>query len=351
MVHDISLEGLFELKDKETHTMIDVRSPKEFEEATIPGSINIPIFNNDERAEVGTIYKQVGPKAAKERGLEIFSAKLPEFIKTFEQIDTSKTVFCWRGGMRSKTAATVLELMGNKAFRLSGGIRSYRQWVVRTLENYKLTSKAYVLNGNTGSGKTILLEKLKENGYPVLDLEGMASHRGSIFGQIGLKPSNQKKFESTLVDQLMKYENAPYLFMEGESKRIGKVTIPEFLYNHKENGVQIFINLPIEERVNNIIEDYQPWNSPEKFIEAFNLIRKRMHTPIAKEIHDHLLNENYKPAVKLLLEYYYDPRYEHAAEGYSEDKKIMINAQSIDDAFRQIQHLIKEKAKKQQKLL
>lgn len=346
MVQDITLKKLYELKNKETHTMIDVRSPKEFDESTIPGSINIPIFDNDERAEVGTIYKQVGPKAAKERGLEIFSAKLPEFIKTFNSIQTSKTVFCWRGGMRSKTAAIVLDLMGNHAFRLSGGIRSYRQWVVQTLADYNLTSKAYVLNGNTGSGKTILLEKLEQSGYPVLDLEGMASHRGSIFGQIGLKPSNQKKFESQLVENLFSHQEAPFIFMEGESKRIGKVTIPEFLYNHKENGTQIFINLPVEERVKNILDDYQPWNEPEKFMEAFQLIKKRIHTPIAKEIHDHLTNEEYNSAVQLLLEYYYDPQYEYAAEAYSDDKKIMIHAQTVDEAFHQIQDLIKLKQQK-----
>lgn len=347
LVKDITLKELFNLKNKEDHTMIDVRSPKEFEEATIPGSINIPIFEDDERAEVGTIYKQVGPKAAKERGLEIFSAKLPQFIKAFNSIQTSKTVFCWRGGMRSKTAATVLELMGNHAFRLNGGIKSYRQWVVQTLAEFEVTSKAYVLNGYTGSGKTIILEKLQQIEYPVLDLEGMASHRGSIFGQIGLKPSNQKNFESELLNTLIYHQHAPFLFMEGESKRIGKVTIPDFLYNHKENGIQLFINLPAEERVKNILDDYQPWNYPEKFMEAFNLIKKRIHTPIAKEIHDYLINEEYSSAVRLLLEYYYDPRYEYAAEAYSNDQIITIHAQTAEEAFQQIKDLVKDEWKHQ----
>ncbi|ASN03545.1 tRNA 2-selenouridine(34) synthase MnmH [Virgibacillus necropolis] len=342
MVKDISLTKLFELQNNENHTIIDVRSPQEFEEATIPGSINIPIFNNDERAEVGTIYTQMGPEAAKKRGLEIFSAKLPAFIEAFTSIQTSKTVFCWRGGMRSKTAATVLELMGSHTFRLSGGIRSYRQWVVQTLATYTLTSKAYVLNGYTGSGKTILLKKLQQSGHPVLDLEGMASHRGSIFGQIGLKQSNQKQFESKLVENLLVHQKAPFIFMEGESKRIGKVTIPDFLYNHKEHGIQIFINLPIEERVKNILEDYQPWNFPERFMEAFLLIKKRIHTPIAKKIHDNLTNEEYSSAVQLLLEYYYDPKYEYAADAFPDDQKISVHAQTVEEAFLKIQDLIKE---------
>src|SRR5699024_7402287 len=127
MFQDIALDDLLALQQKGEHTIIDVRSPKEFNESTIPGSINIPVFNTEERAEVGTIYKQVGKEAAKERGLEIFSAKLPDFIDAFRKINTPKTVFCWRGGMRSKTAATVLDLMGIRVNRLTGGFRTYRQ--------------------------------------------------------------------------------------------------------------------------------------------------------------------------------------------------------------------------------
>src|SRR5690625_7413293 len=121
MFHDIEIKDLLQTKGE--HTLVDVRSPSEYEEATIPGSINIPIFSDEERAEVGTIYKQVGKEAAKERGLEIFSAKLPNFIAKFKRIDTPMTVFCWRGGMRSKTAATALDLMGVNANGLSGVLR------------------------------------------------------------------------------------------------------------------------------------------------------------------------------------------------------------------------------------
>ncbi|HEY9578000.1 MAG TPA: rhodanese-like domain-containing protein, partial [Pseudobacillus sp.] len=169
MFQDISLPNLLALQEKETHTLIDVRSPREFNEATIPGSINIPVFNDEERAEVGTIYKQQGVEAAKERGLELFSQKLPAFIAAFKAIETPMTVFCWRGGMRSKTAATVLDLMGIRANRLAGGIRTYRQWVVHELENQQFQSRLFVLNGYTGSGKTAILQRLAENGYPVID--------------------------------------------------------------------------------------------------------------------------------------------------------------------------------------
>ncbi|WP_099156617.1 tRNA 2-selenouridine(34) synthase MnmH [Virgibacillus ndiopensis] len=346
MFQDIALNDLFALQNKEIHTLIDVRSPKEYEDATIPGSINIPVFSNEERAEVGTVYKQVGPEAAKKRGLAIFSAKLPAFIAAFKQIETPITVFCWRGGMRSKTAATVLDLMSIDAYRLSGGIRSYRQWVVRFLESQEFKPNLIVLNGYTGSGKTAILKLLEQKGYPTINLEGMANHRGSIFGQIGLEPSNQKKFDALLVEQLLRHKHEPYVFIEGESKRIGKVLLPDFLCDKKEEGTQLFINLPIEERVRNILDDYQPWNFPEKFIHAFQFIKKRIHTPIAKMIDDDLKKENYFHAVKLLLEHYYDPRYQHTANQYPDNRKITIQATTIEDAIPGIEdaltHLYKD---------
>lgn len=345
MFQDIPLEDLFALQQKEAHTLIDVRSPKEFNESTIPGSVNIPIFNTEERAEVGTIYKQTGKEAAKERGLEIFSAKLPAFIDAFRKIDTPKTVFCWRGGMRSKTAATVLDLMGIQANRLSGGFRTYRQWVIAELNKEEFKPDLYVINGYTGTGKTAILKQLTQKGYPILNLEGMANHRGSIFGQIGLEPNNQKEFESQFVQEMMRYQDAPFVFVEGESRRIGKATLPDFFYKKKENSTQLFLEMPMEERVHNILDDYQPWNSPEKFMEAFQIIKKRIHTPVAKQIEESLQGGCYADAVPLLLEYYYDPRYEHAAKQYPEDRKIPIHAKNVEDALQKIEDVVTQQWK------
>ncbi len=141
LFHEITLSELLTSQKKGAHTLIDVRSPMEFNEASIPGSRNIPVFNDEERAIIGTIYKQVGAEEAKERGLSIFSQKLPSFIAAFKQMEGPVTVFCWRGGMRSKTAATVLDLMGIPVNRLTGGIRSYRQWVTRELESQAFLSE------------------------------------------------------------------------------------------------------------------------------------------------------------------------------------------------------------------
>jgi tRNA 2-selenouridine synthase len=345
MFQDITLHDLFERQNVEPITLIDVRSPQEFVESTIPGSINIPVFDNEERAKVGTLYKQVGPEAAKEKGLEIFSAKLPSFIASFQSIETKKVVYCWRGGMRSKTAATVLDLMGIQICRLDGGIRSYRKWVMHTLEKNNFTPKMYVLNGYTGCGKTILLKRLKEQGYPVLDLEGMANHRGSVFGQIGLVPHNQKTFESLLVQEMQRYDQTPFILLEGESKRIGKVSIPPFLYEGKEAGMQLFVHLPLEQRIDNILSDYNPTAHKEQAYEAFQRIRKHIHTPIAKQISSNIEQGNFRSAITLLLENYYDPRYEHAIKHYPNDSQTHIHANNLDEAYEAIVNFIKREEK------
>lgn len=340
---DISIDELLSLKNKRELAVIDVRSPSEYKDATIPGSINIPFFNDEERAEVGTIYKQVSVQAAKERGLEIVSAKLPAFVKEFAELEGRKAVFCWRGGMRSRTTATVLALMGIEVFRLEGGYRTYRNWVVDKLETAELKPQAYVLNGHTGSGKTTILHRLNEEGYPTLDLEGMANHRGSVFGQIGLEPSNQKKFDSLLIEKIQRVQQSPYVLFEGESKRIGKVAIPDFVLEKKEQGIQLFIDLPIEERIAHILEDYQPWDHEQECLEAFTRIKRRIHTPIANQIEVDLKSGNYSSAVGLLLEYYYDPLYDHTADQFPEDRKIIIKVNKIEEAVESIRNYLSAK--------
>lgn len=333
MLEDLSIDELVDRQKNGNITIIDVRSPSEFEDATIPGSLNIPLFNDEERAEIGTLYKQVSEDAAKERGLEIVSAKLPAFIKEFAKIPGKKAVFCWRGGMRSRTAATLLSLMNIHAFRLAGGYRAYRQWVVSSLEDYVFRPQTLVLHGNTGTGKTAILRLLKESGYPVIDLEGMAGHRGSVFGQIGLKANNQKKFDSLLMSDMMKYEDSTYVLIEAESKRIGKIVIPDFLIKKKENGIHLRIDLPIEARVKIIMEDYEPWAHPERCLEAYQIIKPRIHTPVAQEIENCLKQgrTGFERAIELLLLYYYDPRYAHTESQYS-GSFTTIKADTVEEA-------------------
>jgi len=335
LYQDITIEELLQLRDRKPMTLVDVRSPSEFADSTIPGSCNIPLFTDAERAEVGTLYKQVSVDAAKEKGLEIVSAKLPAFIKEFQKIPGDKAVFCWRGGMRSKTTATLLSLMGIRAYRLAGGVRAYRKWVVDTLEHFQFRPRAIVINGYTGTGKTVILRELKAQGYPVLDLEGLAGHRGSIFGHIGLYSRNQKTFDALLLEELLSLNDSPYFLMEGESKRIGKVVMPEFLVQKKEQGKQLFIDLPIGERVRLLVEDYRPEQHKQDCLDAFQKIKKRMHTPIAAEIEAHLQDGRFPEAVRLLLIHYYDPRYQHATSQYGTDRTV-IQAETLQEAVQAV---------------
>lgn len=345
-MHDITVDKLLTLQNDKKLVLIDVRSPSEYKDATIPGSLNIPFFNDEERSEIGTLYKQESVEAAKNRGLEIISAKLPSFVKEFKQIDGQKAVFCWRGGMRSKTSATVLELMGIKAYRLQGGYRAYREWVVEKLESLEFKPKSYVLNGYTGAGKTLILQRLQQAGYPVLDLEGLANHRGSIFGQIGLEPYNQKKFDSLLFQEVLHIGQAPYVLFEAESKRIGKVLLPNFLLEKKEQGIELFIKIPLEERIKHILEDYNPTEHHVECIEAFQRIKRRIHTPIATKIDTDLRSGNFASAVGLLLEYYYDPLYEYSAKQLPKEQRLIIHAKNVDEAVKAIQEILPVPAKR-----
>ncbi|MBO7742684.1 tRNA 2-selenouridine(34) synthase MnmH [Paenibacillus sp. MWE-103] len=342
MFQDITLENWRALKDDGGITTIDVRSPSEFRSATIPGSLNIPLFDDEERAEIGTLYKQVSVEAAKQRGLEIVSAKLPAFIREFAGVPGKKAVFCWRGGMRSKTTATVLSLMGIHAYRLNGGYRAYRQYVVAELETMAFAPRAVVLHGNTGSGKTEILRRLKAQGRPVLDLEGMAGHRGSIFGEIGLHATNQKMFDALLLEELWATRNEPFFAVEAESRRVGKVVLPELVMRKKEAGVGILIELPLRERVLHIVGDYKPWENPEACLTAFKRIKARLHTPIAHEIQSCLEKESYEKAVELLLVHYYDPRYAHSAEQYEEAPRYVVRAGSVEEAYRETERILGE---------
>lgn len=332
MFQDITLEELRALKDRKQLTIIDVRSPSEYLNSTLPDSLNIPLFDDQERAEIGTLYTQTSVHAAKERGLEIVSAKLPTFIKEFGDIQGDKLVFCWRGGMRSRTTATVLSLMDIHTYRLIGGFKAYRTWVLDGLERYDFKPKSYVIHGNTGTGKTNLLHRLSGLGHPILDLEGMAGHRGSTFGEIGLRANNQKTFDSLLLEDLITLEHSPYVLFEAESKRIGKVVMPQFMARQKEIGTQIWIEMPLQSRVQQILEDYRPEQFKEQYISAFRSIKSHIHVPIAAEIERNLQSDLFGEAVALLLEYYYDPKYDYSSNQYEDTEKITFSVNNLDEA-------------------
>ncbi|WP_274365492.1 tRNA 2-selenouridine(34) synthase MnmH [Paenibacillus thermotolerans] len=345
MVEDISVEEFVALLNKGGIVPIDVRSPGEFEEGTIPGSLNIPLFDNEERREIGIAYKQESVDAAKDRGLEIVSAKLPQFIRELQSIPGRKAVFCWRGGMRSKTSATLLSIVAGRVYRVKGGIREYRRWVVDTLQSWNFTQQAIVINGYTGTGKTAILRMLHEKGYPVLDLEALAGHRGSIFGAVGMEPNNQRTFDSLLVHELIRLKDTPYLLMEGESRRIGKAIMPDFLVEAKERAVQLYLEMPVKERVRNILSDYAPEQYKAECLEAFRRIERKIHTPVAARIRKAMEEDRFAEAVQLLLEYYYDPKYEYTIGEYAAEL-VTLQADNVKEAAEKIEVYLKKWTKK-----
>jgi tRNA 2-selenouridine synthase len=344
IVNDIRTIQINEI-DYDSHLIFDVRSPKEYEEYHIPGAKCLSMFTNDERAEIGTIYKQNSKEKAMERGLEIVAPKLPDFFKTIktemaENPEKQVVIYCARGGMRSKSIAQTVSMMGINCLQLDGGIRSYRKQIENTLMDYvENQKKIIVIEGYTGTMKTKFLENLQEEGFPVINLERMASHKGSIFGRIGEEPASQKLFESRLFERLKKLKESPVLIIESESKRIGRILVPDFLLEGKFSGTRIHIDMPFVMRVKYICDVYDPLIHKEEIEEAVLKLSKRIPYPIMKEIKEALTQQDYEKVVSFLLENYYDPKYEFAEQKY-ESQCIKVYGDSFDYLYNEIKNEI-----------
>jgi tRNA 2-selenouridine synthase len=333
-----------DLQKLEKSIIIDIRSPIEFNDGAIPGAINIPLFTNEERQEIGTIYKREGQAAAKWRAMERVSSKLPELLRSIKDTmsgDEELVVHCWRGGMRSKAVVTFLEFAGIHAIRLVGGYKAYRQFILKEIPAM-FPNKAIVLHGLTGVGKTDILKKLNNRGYPILDLEEMAGHRGSIFGTIGLGDgNNQKSFDSLLHNALKKIEGSAYFIMEAESKRIGKVVQPEELMDIKFHGIHMYIHTPLEHRIHHLVNEYVlPYSNDSWFYEKISvgiekILRRIKDDEMKKQLLATLDNKNYQKMIQILLENYYDPRYDHKLQDYA-GEFINIHANNSEDAVEKV---------------
>lgn len=337
---EIDIHKAFESEDS---IFIDVRSPIEYEESHIPGAINIPLFSNEERAQVGTTYKIKGQDPAKWLGMQLVSPKIPKLMETMRNVTEQgkkPIIYCWRGGMRSKSVATFAEMSGIDVHRLTGGFKHYRQWVVENLNEQLLPEKFIVLHGMTGVGKTMLLERLQEKGFPILDLEECAGHRGSVFGGIGTPVHNQKTFEALLYHQLVSLKGLPFVFMEAESRRIGKAVQPDFLLEAKAKGIHVVLETSVEIRAGRIYEEYViPYLSHEGFkervLEALSPILKRIDHKTKEMLLECIEEEDYKQFIILLLVHYYDPRYQHKLEEY-EGPFYHIQVDNLDKALEEL---------------
>jgi tRNA 2-selenouridine synthase len=322
----------------QNYPTIDVRSEEEYNHAHIPGAMSLPLFSNEERKIVGTIYKQQSREAAIKKGLEFFGPKMKDIIVFVEKLLKEKNIdskilviHCWRGGMRSAAIAWLLDLYGFKIYTIIGGYQAYRNWV---LAQFKIDWKFNILGGYTGSGKTIILQEFTELKIPFIDLEGIAGHKGSAFGRIGLPPQQScEMFENTLANELQKnsilFPNQN-IWLEDESQRIGAVSIPHELWLTIRNQNVFFLKIPYEQRFEYIEETYGKLNN-EELQEAVLRIKKKLGGLETKLSIEFLQKGNIKEAFRILL-HYYDKLYQKALDQRENlnEKLHLIESNKVD---------------------
>ncbi|MFZ3207781.1 MAG: tRNA 2-selenouridine(34) synthase MnmH [Geobacteraceae bacterium] len=322
------------------HLPVDVRTPLEYEEDHIPGAINVPLLTNEERVEIGTLYKQTGPHEARMRGLELTAHRFPALVKEIAEAAAGRPilVYCWRGGLRSKTVADILELTGFRAVQLKGGYKAYRNRVIAYFEEFRPPGPLVALHGMTGVGKTTFLLGLKSNRYSVIDLEGLACHRGSAFGELGLSQTlTQKRFESLLWDALRGLPPGRPILVEGESKRIGRISLPSKLYEAMQEGVLVWCEASLSTRVQRLIEEYGRLDYRQGMAEALERIRKRLGGGKFAEISGYLERWEMEPFMRELMAGYYDKVYYKTRE-WEED--IMISMEDYATAKNELEEFI-----------
>lgn len=307
-----------------TYLVIDVRSPKEYRQAHFPGAVSIPLFSDEERKQVGTTYKQQSREAAIKIGLDFYGPKMREMLSKAETLLDKRgqkkvIVHCWRGGMRSAAVAWLLDLYGFDVYTLEGGYKSFRNWALAQFEKkYNL----HILGGNTGSGKTEILQEFKKRGLAVIDLEGLAQHKGSAFGNLDNHPQNSTEhFENELALALYRltqeHSETVEIWLESESSRIGQVNIPHRLFDQMKLAQRTNIEVPFEERLNFICKAYGQYSS-ESIIEATKRIKKRLGGLRMQQCIEYIEQGDLKSAFRILLAYY-DKAYDKSRQKFAEE--------------------------------
>ena len=315
-------------KAKEGLPIVDVRSPGEYEHAHIIGAVNMPIFNNEERAEVGTIYKKIGKTHAVQKGLEFVGPKLKDFTKRALKLKSEEIlIHCWRGGMRSASMAWLFETVGLKVYLLTGGYKAYRHYV---LESFQTKFNFMLLGGSTGSGKTEMLELLKAKGEQVIDLEGIANHKGSAFGGIGQneQPTNEH-FENLLSYELLSLDTKKTIWLEDESRNVGRDFIPQGFWDEMRDSPVIRIDCDYEIRLERIMRDYACLDV-ENLKNSITKIRKRLGYDKCKMALDFCDNNDIEQAARICLDYY-DKLYSSSLEKRFEGSKHKLLSLELHD--------------------
>ena len=298
--------------------LIDVRTPAEFRQGHIPGAANLPLFSDAERAEVGTLYKQQGRQAAVLRGLALVGPRMEAMAADLvawseASAGASLRLHCWRGGMRSASVAWLAQQLDLPVLLLEGGYKSYRRWVLALFER---PWPLRLLGGRTGSGKTELLLALRERGAAVVDLEGLAHHRGSSFGGLGLpeQPSSEH-YENRLAAALAPLAGAEQIWLEAESAMVGRCRIPAGLWRQMKAAPVLAVERPLQERVDHLVEIYGA-QDPLALAEATRRIAKRLgpqRTALALEA---IERGDWATACRQMLDYY-DRCYDHDLHGHA----------------------------------
>jgi tRNA 2-selenouridine synthase len=318
------------LKNKQNNLLIDVRTPAEFEKGHIPGAFNIPLFTNEERAEVGTLYKNMGKEPAILRALELTGPKLAKFLLQLKEIHVNNNeifVHCWRGGMRSSSMAWLFSLNGYNVHTLQNGYKAYRNHILNLFEN---ASNLLVIGGLTGSGKTEILKHLISE-FQVSDLEHFACHKGSAFGFIGEKPQpTTEQFENDLGEEWMKFDLNKTIIVEDESRTIGKVYLPDILYSRIRSSENVFINMPKKLRIKRLVNDYASFDK-ELLKIAVDKILNKLGGQNHKEAVLALENNDFEKVADISL-LYYDKTYLYGLNKRDQTKVFKIDVETDDAA-------------------
>ena len=311
MAENLPITDLLGLSD--SRPVIDVRTPSEYARGHIPGAVNIPLFDDHERRVVGTLYKQKSKRAAIYRGLEFAGKKLPELAREGEKAAGKERVLllhCWRGGMRSSSMAWLFETAGLSCRVLEGGYRSYRRFL---REQLSMPFHLKVIGGRTGSGKTAILHQLEKMGHQVVDLEGIAHHKGSAFGALGETPQpTTEQFENDLFDRLFRLDRSRWIWIEDESRNIGKCVIPGELYDQMLEGDLLFLDIPREERAKYLVGHYAA-SDPDALKACVSRIEKKLGGDRTKVALDSIDRGDFFQTAMITL-HYYDKAYMYSLE-------------------------------------
>lgn len=317
-------------------TVIDVRSPAEFAEDHLPGAINLPVLDNEERARVGTIYVQESPFLARKLGAALVFRNAANHIEhslSHHEGRWKPLVYCWRGGQRSGSFTWMLQQIGWRAEVVEGGYRTYRRLVNRFLYHDPLTHRLVALDGYTGTAKTDLLTRLKTRGVQVLDLEGLANHRGSLLGEMPGGQPSQKAFESALSAALCGLDPARPVVVEAESSKIGSLILPPSVWTALRNAPRIQVQASIEARIAYLVNAY------DDILSDADRLRDRL-SPLrfhrGHEVVDgwfSLIDAGDKQALtRALMEQHYDPSYTKFRRARSAEIVARVDAFALDGA-------------------